>query len=184
MIGQPMIGGMHAQLVRAAGMRLHLQPGQRLRGLLDDAVVRDGVVGALLAVLGDAHAVAVGRRLARPARSRSGPRASSARRAPAPSRSSWRRGRGTLRRASSPQAACAPPPARPTCRGRAGGPAAASRPSCCARLRACGRRCATRPSRPARQAPPACRTRRPSRPRGAASGRAARHRPCRAWCAG
>ena len=57
------MGGMHAQLVGAAGMRLHLQPGQALRRLLEDAIVGDGVVGAVLAMLGDAHAVAVRRLL-------------------------------------------------------------------------------------------------------------------------
>ena len=62
MIGQPICGGMNAQLVGAAGIGLHLQPGQRLAGLLDDAVVGNRVVGALFAMLGDAHPVAIGRR--------------------------------------------------------------------------------------------------------------------------
>ena len=53
------MGSMDAQLVGAAGIWLHLQPGQRLRRLLDDAIVRHGMVGALLAMLGDAHAVTV-----------------------------------------------------------------------------------------------------------------------------
>ena len=61
MIGWPICGGVDAQLMGAAGIGLHLQPGEVLAGLLDDAVVGDGVVGAVFAVLGDAHAVAVRR---------------------------------------------------------------------------------------------------------------------------
>ncbi len=54
-------GGMDAKLVGAAGIGLHFQPGQRLRRLLDDAIKGNGMVGALFAMFGDAHTVAVRR---------------------------------------------------------------------------------------------------------------------------
>ena len=45
------MGGVHAQLVGAAGIGLHLEPGKLLPGLLDDAVMGYGMVGARLAML-------------------------------------------------------------------------------------------------------------------------------------
>ncbi len=50
---------MHAKLVGSARMGLHLEPRQRLSGLVDDPIVGDGVIGAFLPVPGDAHPVAI-----------------------------------------------------------------------------------------------------------------------------
>src|SRR5690606_12263229 len=49
------VGGMDAQLMRAAGIWLHLQPGKRPRRLVHDTVVGDGVVRALLAMPDHPH---------------------------------------------------------------------------------------------------------------------------------
>lgn len=43
----------------AAGIGFHLQPGEVLRGGIDDTVIGNGVIGPLLAMLGDTHAVAI-----------------------------------------------------------------------------------------------------------------------------
>ncbi|MNV88076.1 hypothetical protein D3C71_1822500 [compost metagenome] len=54
---------MDAKLMGAAGIGLHLQPGEVLCGLFANTVVGDGVVGTVFAVFGDAHTVAIRRLL-------------------------------------------------------------------------------------------------------------------------
>ena len=54
---------MHAQLVRAAGIGFHLQPGHRLCRGFENAVEGDRMIGAFLAVPGDPHPVTVRRLL-------------------------------------------------------------------------------------------------------------------------
>src|SRR5690606_17387073 len=58
------MGSVDTKLVHAAGVRLKLQPGERLSCLLRDAIVGDSVISTKLAVLGYTHLVAIRRRFA------------------------------------------------------------------------------------------------------------------------
>ena len=52
---------MNAQLVSPAGIGLHFEPGEILSDLIDDPIMGESVIGALLPMSGDAHAIAIGR---------------------------------------------------------------------------------------------------------------------------
>lgn len=53
------IGCMHAQLVGSTGIRFHFEPGQVVSRFLDDAIIRDRMIGIRFAVLANAHLVTV-----------------------------------------------------------------------------------------------------------------------------
>ena len=54
------IGHVHAQLVSPSGHRLQRKPGETLAGLIDDGIIGHGMVGAVIAMPGRHHFLALG----------------------------------------------------------------------------------------------------------------------------
>ena len=115
-----------AQLVRAAGQRLQLDPGGAVAGAVDHPPA--GLRGKPV-LLADMHLLAAGARLLGERRVDHRPRRHRARRRPAPNRPCAPCGRRTPWRNAPPRARSAPPAARPTYPCRAGGRAWAGRVS-------------------------------------------------------